>query len=156
MKISTQLLHSYISEHYSVIRFGQKFQSEDLSLPIFYSRTSKMENGKLYIVRTQDLPQTSSVECMVLCTGSRPADIGSNWRGEILYIEDRELDVFALFNFVTGLFDRTSRWDRTMEDLLVRDATVKELVLASLPLFENCITITDYNLRILVITLAIK
>lgn len=98
MKISTQLLHSYISEHYSVIRFGQKFQSEDLSLPIFYSRTSKMENGKLYIVRTQDLPQTSSVECLFLCAGSRPADIGSNWRGEILYIEDRELDVFALFN----------------------------------------------------------
>ena len=81
MKTSTQLLHFYISEHYPVIRFGQGFQSDDLPLPIFYSRASEMESGKLYIVRTQDLPQTSSVECQFLCAGSRPTDIGANWRG---------------------------------------------------------------------------
>ena len=150
MRISAQLLYSYLSEHYPIVRLGQGFQSDGLPLPMFYSRGAEIKKGALYVVRTQDLPQNSNADCLFLCAGNRPAHIGAVWRGEVLYIDRREMDVFALFNFVIGFFDRTASWERAMEELLSRDAPVKELVRASLPLFGNCITITDYNLRILV------
>lgn len=150
MKIGSQLLYSFLSERFPVVRYGQGFQSEDLPLPVFYSRTSECRRGSVYIARTQDLPQDSNVSCLFLCSGNRPAHIGASWRGEALYVDDRELDIFALFNLVIGFFDKIARWDRAMAELLDRDAPVTELVRVSIPVFENCITITNYNLRILV------
>lgn len=150
MKIGAKLICFYISEHYPVTRFGRSFQAEEIPLPVFYNRGEEPREGCFYIARTQDLPQISHVECLFVCTGNRPAHIGSSWKGEVLYVADRTLDIFVLFNFIITFFDRISRWDRTMQELLAKSAPVEEFVRASLPVFENCITITDYDLRILV------
>ena len=90
MKITTQLFYAYLNEHYLNIHLGQGFQSDDLPLPMFYSRGAEIKKGALYIVRTQDLPQNSNVDCLFLCAGNRPAHIGAVWRGEVLYIDRRE------------------------------------------------------------------
>lgn len=81
MRISAQLLYSYLSEHYPIVRLGQGFQSDGLPLPMFYSRGAEIKKGALYVVRTQDLPQNSNADCLFLCAGNRPAHIGAVWRG---------------------------------------------------------------------------
>lgn len=78
MKIGAKLICFYISEHYPVTRFGRSFQAEEIPLPVFYNRGEEPREGCFYIARTQDLPQISHVECLFVCTGNRPAHIGSS------------------------------------------------------------------------------
>lgn len=150
MKISAALLYHYLSERYPVSRYGRGFHGAELPLPAFYQRGAPLEYGRLYIARTQDLPQLSHTDCLFLCVGSRPANVWSYWQGEVYYVAEPQADVFTLFNFVNGFFDRVSRWDQKMRDLLDSRADIEEFVRASIPLFENSITITDYDLRVLV------
>lgn len=151
MKIGTKLLYAFVKEHYPVTRFGRVFQSDDLPLPIFYNcATQALQDGALYLVRTQDLPRMCRTSCLFLCAGNRPAPVESGWQGEVWHLAEPGLDVFTLFNFVIGSFDKISRWDSAMRRLLEENAPVEEFVRCSLPVFENCITITDYDLRILV------
>ncbi len=150
MKISAALLYHYLSERYPISRYGRGFRSAELPLPAFYERGAALEYGRLYLVRTQDLPQLSHTDCLFLCVGNRPANVWSYWQGEVYYVEQPQLDIFALFNAVNAFFDRVTRWDQRMRDLLDSRADIEEFVRASIPLFENSITITDYDLRVLV------
>lgn len=150
MKISATLLYHYLSERYPLSRYGRGFCSTELPLPTFYERGATLEYGRLYLARTQDLPKLSHTECLFLCVGNRPANVWSYWQGEVFYLDQPKLDIFSLFNDVNTFFDRITRWDRRMRDLLDSHADIEELVRASIPIFENSITITDYDLRLLV------
>lgn len=150
MQISGELLYHYLNERFSVTRLGKNLFSSEFSLPLFYEAETRPERGHAYIVRTRELPKNCAQECLFLCIGGRPAHVWSDWRAMVLYIEEPELDLLALCNHVGRFYDRVSTWKQTMQELLHRNAELEALVRASLPLFENCITITDYRFSILV------
>ena len=145
-----ELLYDYLSETKAVTRFGRNLLALDFSLPMFYLPGNEPENGRIYICRSSDLPRTCSVSSCFICLGSRPTYIWNNWKGMALYLEDPAEDILSLSNTVTRLFDRVSVWETTMQELISRKASLEDLVNASLPLFENCITITDYSFNILI------
>lgn len=150
MKISSELLYHFLEEKHAVTRYGRGFHKEELPLPLFFERGSNPEEGRVYIVRSSDLPQTCHTECLFLCVGSRPIQSFGYWAGEVFYIDERSLDVFSLSNMVFGFFDKISGWHSAMQKLLDEHAPVEEFVRASIPIFQNAITISDYDLRLLV------
>ncbi len=150
MQLSGEILYQYCLERYPVSRFGRNLLQEAFSLPLFYTPGTQLERGRTYIVRTRDLPKNCTTQCLFLCLGGRPSFGWSGWQGMVLYVEDAALDLLTLCNDVSRLFDRVSTWRQTMQDLLSQRAELDALVTASLPLFENCITITDYKFSILV------
>lgn len=150
MQIQGELLYHYLCERYSVSRLGKNLLQAEFSLPLFYEPETKPERGKAYIVRARELPKNCAAECLFLCIGGRPALPRGGCEEMVFYLEEPELDLLSLSNHVGRFYDRVSSWNQTMQELLNRGAALEALVSASLPLFENCITITDYKFSILV------
>ena len=150
MQLSGDILYNYLTEQYSVSRFGRNLLQAEFSLPLFYCAGDKPVRGGTYIVRSRELPKNCAEECLFLCVGGRPTQSWNGWNGMVLYLEDAELDLLTLSNHVCRFYDRVSSWRQTMQTLLGQNAALEALVEASLPLFENCITITDYKFSILI------
>lgn len=148
--MTAELFYHLLNEKYSVTQYGQVVKNDALLLPLFYSRGAGLQAGRVYIVRTQDLPAASDAACIFVCLGSRPTRVWNNWAGEVLHISDQGLDILTLFNSVQELFERVSGWISKMDALADSNAELSEFVRASIPIFNNCIAITDYDLRILV------
>lgn len=148
--MTAELFYYLLSEKYSVTQYGESMGNAPLLLPLFYNRGARLQTGRVYVVRTQDLPAASDTACIFVCIGSRPVHVRNNWAGEILHISDQGLDLLTLFNSVQDFFERISGWIVKMDTLIHSNAEISEFVRASIPLFNNCIAITDYDLRILV------
>lgn len=150
MQLRGEILYHYLNERYPVSRFGKNLLQEEFSLPLFYDTDTIPERGKAYIVRSRELPKKCAAASLFLCIGGRPAQVWNGWSGMVLYIEDTEIDLLSLSNYICRFYDRVSTWKQQMHTLLQQKAELEALVAASLPLFENCITITDYKFSILV------
>lgn len=150
MMINARLLIMLISERFDVTEYGRELKTEELSLPIFYERGMKIKNGQICIARTQELPVSTDVECLFICCGSRPTHNWNHRLGKLLFIDQRNLDILTLFNAVQDICDTITNWMLKMHTLTAENASIEKFVSASIPVFENCITITDYNLRVLV------
>ena len=150
MNISGELLYHYLSESMSVERMGRDLMAREFSLPEFFLRGLTPEKSRAYIARTRELPQKCPAECLFICVGGRPTEIWNSWRGMVLYLAEKETDLLTVSNHIIRFCDRVGSWEEQMQSLVNRNAPVEELVGASLPLFENCITITDYSFNILV------
>lgn len=150
MNISAKLLYHLLKETYAVTQYGIPYRAAELPLPVFYQRNTPLERGSLYIARTQDLPQLCNTSCLFICIGNRPAYAWNYWQGSIYHVEDPTADHLSLFNAVNRLFDKVERWNSQMRKLLDQNADIDEYVRASIPLFENSITILDYDLCVLV------
>ena len=150
MKMIVDLLYHHMCMSYDVSKLGRNLLSQEIAFPEFYVKGEALRDGKVYVTRTQDLPQICSASCVFVCVGNRPARFMSSWRGMVLYIENRDADLMTVLNHLVRFIDEIYRWDISMRELLERSAGVEELVRRSIPIFNNCITITDYSLRILV------
>lgn len=149
MDISTDVLYDLLSQHYTLDRFGKGMPAKSLSLPVFYNRSTACEQGRVYIARTSDLPSKPVSGCLFICIGTRPPKVWNMWPGEVIYVSDAHDDIIGVFNTVQHIFDTLIQWGMYMQDLVSSHARIPDLVEASIPIFENRITITDYELRIL-------
>lgn len=149
--ITSSLLYHYLCEAYQVTDTGKSMAEQELSLPVFFLQGMTPAANQLYICRSEDLPSACPVPCLFLCIGSHPSSIrhGWGWKGNIFYIETKT-DLLSLYNNVIHLFHMIADWTAKLDDLMQKEAGISALVQASLPVFENCITISDYKLRLLV------
>lgn len=149
MEITSELLFDVLSGQYRISRHGRGMGSASLPLPVFYMRGSQPCRGAVYIVRTQDMPEAVHEPCLFICLGSRPVHVTDRWQGEVFYVLDCDTDILTLFNAVQGIYEKISRWTDQMRELVEKKADIEELVRVSIPLFENRIFVTDYELQML-------
>ena len=149
MDISTDILYDLLSQSYSLDRFGKGMPAGSLSLPVFYERGMACTQGGVYVARTSDLPNKPMNGCLFVCVGTRPPKVWNMWPGEVIFVADAGNDIVGVFNAVQRIFDKLLSWSMYMQGLVASHARITELVEASIPIFENRITITDYELRIL-------
>lgn len=149
MDISTDILYDLLSQSYSLDRFGKGMPVRTLSLPVFYERGTACMQGGVYVARTSDLPNKPVNGCLFVCVGTRPPKVWNMWPGEVIYVADAGNDIVGVFNAVQRIFDKLLSWSMYMQGLVASHARITELVEASIPIFENRVTITDYELRIL-------
>jgi hypothetical protein len=149
MYMNARILYDVLKEKYAVRRYGCGVNDQTLSLPVFYERGATLLAGKVYLARTHDLPASPSVECLFVCVGSNPTNIWSSWRGEVLYIAESGIDILTAFNAVQEIFEKIINWECNMQALIENNADLEEMLKISIPIFENRITVTDYELRVL-------
>lgn len=149
--ITSLLLYHYLCETWQVTTSGKSMADQALSFPVFFLSGMKPAENHLYICRCEDLPSSCPVPCLFLCIGNQPSPIrhGWEWKGNVFYIENKT-DILSLYNNVVHLFQIVTDWTVRMDRLMAQGADISALVQAGLPLFENCITISDYKLNLLV------
>lgn len=149
MHVDVGVILDALNDKYEVRRYGRGMSARELSLPAFYERGSALVAGKVYVARTYDLPASPDVECLFVCIGNNPTNIWSSWRGEALYIADSGVDIMTIFNEVLHIFEVIVDWECKMQTLIENNADVEEMLKVSIPVFDNRITITDYELRVI-------
>ena len=149
MDISTDVLYDLLSQYYALDRFGKGVPSQSLALPVFYERGMACERGGVYVAHASDLPNKPIDGCLFICVGTRPPKVWDMWPSEVIYVADARNDMVGVFNAVQRIFGRLIAWSVRLQNLVASRSSVTDLVEASIPIFENRISVTDYELRIL-------
>lgn len=149
MHVTSDILYDALTEKWELKRYGQILKDQFLSLPVFYTPGTSLCQNKVYITRTHELPFSPAAKCVFLCVGSCPVNIWSSWPGEVIYITDSSADILSIFNCVQFVFEGIGTWEAKMQDLLDKNADIEEMLRVSIPVFNNRITVIDYELRII-------
>jgi len=150
MHITTDILMDVLESLYKVSHYGRTIHDVVLEFPVFYEKDMQLKRGGLYITKSSDIPMNCETPCMFVCIGRRVTSPSYRWSGSILYIDDPLMNIQTLFNFIQGYFSKIAFWAYKMQSLLEQEADIKDYVVSSLEVFGNGITITDYDLQILV------
>lgn len=149
MKLSTDVIYDMLSEKYTLRRYGRKARERELLLPVFYNPRMQTRKRAVYVCRTEDLARKPIDDCLFFCVGPKPAGSWSMYPCEIIHVEDAQNDLFAVFNAIQEIYGRLLDWYGQMQEFALSGASVRSMLEASVPLFQNRITIVDYNLNIL-------
>ena len=149
MRITPDILFGLLGERYRVERYGKGIRAQELSLPTLYESGTKPEHGGIYVARTGDMPNRPPEGCMFICCGTRPPKVWNMWPCDVIHIVDPHTNLVGIFNVTLGIIDRILTWQNHMQQLALSGAHVREMVEVSAPIFENRITVSDYELRIL-------
>lgn len=146
MYINTDILYELLSEKYSIRRIGHISGALTLGLPQFYEKGTPMEPGSVYITRANDFPSTMNAECLLLCVGGIVPNLRS---GEVFCILNDRVDILTVFNSVQKIYEKILNWKISLDKLLDDGGSISKMIEISIPIFNNRICVTDYELRIL-------
>lgn len=149
MRITGDMLFGLLSKKCTLERFGKGSRTRELSLPTFWRSGDPAEAGRIYVARTDELGTRPPEGCVFVCCGMRPSKVWNSWPCDIIYVKDAGVGIMDAFNLVQAVLDRLITWETRMRQLQSSGASVRDLVEASIPIFENRVTVCDYELRIL-------
>ena len=149
MRVSGNILFGLLSHEYRLVRYGKGAREKELSLPVFWERGMKARPGSIYLAHTGDLPSKPPEGCVFICDGTRPSKVWNMWPCDVIYVENAQGGLVDVFNTVQRILDELVTWEDHMQKLQSSGANVRELVEESIPIFENRVTVCDYELRIL-------
>ena len=149
MRITPDILYGLLSEKYQLGRYGKGIRARELSLPALYEPGMQPLAGSIYVARTGDLPNRPPEGCVFICCGIKPPSVWNMWPCDVIHIVDPHTNLVGVFNVTLGILDTILSWEDRMQRLALEGAHVREMVEASIPIFENRITVTDYELRVL-------
>ena len=149
MRITADILYGLLGEKYEVSRYGKGVHTSELSLPALYEPGMQPRVGGIYVARTGDLPNRPPEGCVFICCGTRPPKVWNMWPCDVIHIVDPRTNLVGIFNVILGVIDKILTWQGRMQQLALSGAHVREMVEVSAPIFENRITVSDYELRIL-------
>lgn len=149
MYITSEIIKDILSETFHVKEYGKNLHELPLLLPAFYMKDTIPTTGGVYIIHGSELPETLRTECLYICFGTAPAGIRRNCLAEILYLSGTSSDYLHIFNEVQKIYDTVLQWECKMQHIVDHSCDIEEMLCASIPIFENRIAVTDYNLNIL-------
>lgn len=149
MYITSEIIKDILAVSFNIEEYGKSLHELPLLLPAFYMKDTIPVTGGVYILRSNELPENLRTECLYICFGTAPAGIRRNCLAEILYLSGTSLDYLHVFNEVQKIYDTVLQWECKMQNIVDHSCDIEEMLCASIPIFENRIAVTDYNLNIL-------
>lgn len=149
MHITAELILDELSKHFEIYAIGGLPHADSFSIPCFLTPETELEDGGVYVGRGSDLPAKCWAKCLCICVGNRPALKSMRWSGCIVYARGDGVDVLSLMNTLLDLYRTISQWEDAMASAVYAENGLEEMLRISFPLFENRITIVDYNLHAL-------
>lgn len=149
MKISSEVLFNLIDDQFKTIRYGKKSDFTNLPLPVFYNKNSQPTGGHVYICNSEEIPVFCNDSGIFICCGIKPQNISPSYKADVIFVNEEYIDLLTLFNSVQHYFEKIGSWHSKLDELLEMNTGVESLVEASIPIFENRITVTDYELRVI-------
>lgn len=149
MRITPSILYGLLSERFETSRYGKGVHVQELSLPTLYESGMKPVPGGVYVARTGDLPNRPPEGCVIICCGTKPPKVWNMWFCDVIHIVDPHTNLVGIFNTTLEIIDGILRWEDQLQRLALSGAHMREMVEVSIPIFDNPITVSDYELGIL-------
>ena len=149
MRISADIVFGTLSENYKLNRYGKGIRTRELSIPVLYEPGISTTPSGVYIARTGDLPNRPPEECVFICCGTKPPNVWNMWPCDVMHIVDPRVSLVGVFNALLTIVDKLVTWQDHMQRLAISGSHVREMIEESIPIFENTMTVSDYELNIL-------
>lgn len=149
MYITSEIVKDILSVSFQITEYGKSLRELPLLLPAFYMKNTVPVTGGVYVLRGSELPENLKTKCLYICFGNAPAHIRRSCFSEILYLTGGSSDYLHVFNQVQKIYDTILQWECKLQNIVDHSCDLEEMLRVSIPIFENRITITDYNLNIL-------
>ena len=149
MRITPDILYGLLSEKFQLGRYGKGIRTQELSLPVLYEPGMQPVAGSIYVARTGDLPNRPPEGCIFICCGIKPPSVWNMWPCDVIHIVDPHTNLIGVFNVTLSILDKILTWEDRMQHLALSGAHVREMVEVSIPIFNNTMTVSDYELNIL-------
>lgn len=148
MLLNLDIIQSNLSSKYTTKRYGSRIQNLCLSAPRLYEYDTVMEEGCLYILRSESLPKVvPTMDVSFICIGER---IPTSWIAkdiQILQISGAKR-LAGVFNAVQEIFDRYAAFDRELHDELGKeiDFDLRNLLRIGSCLLKNPCSLANQDL----------
>ena len=149
MRLSTDVLYGLLSERFPIRRCGKGIKAQDFSIPSLFDSSTMPVTGGIYVAQTGGIPRNPPDDCLFICCGPKPPATLSLQRCEVFHVTDSRESIVDVFNATVSVLSKLFRWETRMLELAVSGAPARDLVEQSIPIFDNGICVSDYDLRIL-------
>lgn len=149
MNWSSEVLYGMLQNAFDLTRVGKAVHMEAFSLPTLLDRDEDKSPGGIYVADAETLSSGIPKHSFVVCVGGCPEGLSLPKSSDVVFVDKEDVSVAEVFNTLQRDIEGLIRWSLKLEDLASEGADVKLLVEASIPVFQNRITIVDYDLRVL-------
>ena len=149
MQLSTDVLYGLLSERFSIRRCGKGIKAQDFSIPALFDASIVPVAGGIYVAQTGGLPRNPPDDCLFICCGPKPPATLSMRTCEVFHVTDSRESIVDVFNATVSVLSKLFKWETRMLELAVTGAPARDLVEQSIPIFQNGMCVSDYELRIL-------
>ena len=140
MRLSINLVVSYLGMTYPFTFHGKGTDDLNLSRPIFLRHQKNWPTGRIIICHTiprylnaEDIPATSLV---LTISGTQYPLLQDGPQFNLLELSP-DCQLPDLFNDIQSLFDRFDEWDSSLQQLVQNEQPIQSLLDASFPIFHN-------------------
>jgi hypothetical protein len=153
MNLNMDIIFERLSEITEVTRFGA--DSRDLCLRhiAFYDPEKPLRDNCLYLAYANDLVE-QSVRCRnrhFVCVGGRAPQNLTRGGNSLLVIENQN-DLLKVFNIIQDTFLYYEAWDDRLHGIIKTTADISEMIIQSVPVLNNPLSLVNRDLHILVKT----
>ena len=148
MDIRASLVFDNLRDQFSVIRYGT-IKDNPLQRPVFYSKNSVIEKGRIYVARPDSFPQKQLLDntMLLICVEGLPSLAYQHGNTPILAIPDAT--IMDVFNAILGIFEKYENWEKSISNILATNADISDLIQVTAPLLMNDITVVNKDLRVI-------
>ncbi len=144
INMTAGLILEYLDDNYHIEHSTEKTDFE-VSLPVLGIIPAGSSN---LFVCPDDIPCTRyDKQSMVICFSKEEFLKHRQDPALIVFVQSGE--PLAVFNALLDFISRIISWETHLLKLMTRHATIKDLMEASIPVFENRISVVDSNLRVI-------
>ena len=151
MKLSGDILYDHLKDLYKVKRYGIRSERLELCRPLLYTGSdTEFLSNRVYVSFSNQLPENPVLKpgSVLVCVGGTPATRYLIGCADCIVVSG-QLDLFTIFNQLQEIYDKFDRWELALQDILDTDAEVNRILEASMPIFENPISVIDANYQFL-------
>lgn len=149
MRLSPDIVYRHLSASYSVEQYGAGCDALMLKSVLLYETNQDLVDGYIYLLDQNafpDRPQNNGF--LLICIDGPPPE---PWRDEHYSVIAmlKPVKLRSVLNCIQAIFDRYRDWDEQLQSILNDDACVEKLLLCSVSILDNPLTVTNEQLRIL-------
>ncbi len=140
MKLTTEIAQEWLGQRFAIGGYKVTEGCPPLGRPLLYEEGMELSPGRFYLAE-RGLPEAYRDGCVIFCGGVEP---GAGWEeGTYIWIPGaRQVQVF---NQLQKIFDRLEAWEQELEDIRIRQGSVKEMLEKSFPVFRNPLLVVSMD-----------
>lgn len=148
MEISSDAIIGLLARRLSFKRLGNPVDLGGIPLPKLATQKA-IPRGRVFVVDARDVPPGIPENSLVACVGGTPDADTLPRRCDVICIDDEDATCGTVLNALQDSVEALASWLMDISELAANGSDVRAMLERSIPIFENSMTITDYELRVL-------
>lgn len=151
MKIMSDWIQQFLSENYVTQIYGLESRIEIKQI-LLYDYNEPLKENYAYFCDSLCLANMFSVpkKCFFICLGERPLQRFRTEPFSMIWV--RDMTITTVFNRVQEYITKLQMWEKTIREIASTTRDVKKIIEASVPVFNNTISIVDETINAKIVT----